>query len=75
MNHELRTPLAGVIGVLELLRKLEPTKEQKKLLKVAQSCSNNLMGVINDILDFSKVRFAGLGGIVGLPYPGNSSRH
>jgi signal transduction histidine kinase len=57
-SHELRTPIAGVIGMSELL--LDDTEgtlseEQRECAEHLQRSANGLLTVINDILDFSKV--------------------
>ncbi len=55
MTHEIRTPINGIIGMIDitLLKDLDP--EQKENLLTAKSCANTLLHMINDILDFSKL--------------------
>src|SRR5579871_1522054 len=55
MSHEVRTPLNGVMGVLELLRQSPSASEREELLGMAQESADTLLVVINDILDFSKI--------------------
>lgn len=55
MSHEVRTPLNGVIGMIELLSYTNPTLEQQELLETAQGAAQNLLVVINDILDLTKI--------------------
>ncbi|MFO1053741.1 MAG: ATP-binding protein [Planctomycetota bacterium] len=55
MTHELRTPLHGVIGSLELLTEEETDPERRALLELVRSSSDGLVRVINDVLDFSKL--------------------
>ncbi|MDQ6988916.1 MAG: ATP-binding protein, partial [Mariprofundaceae bacterium] len=55
MNHELRTPLHGIIGMLDLLA--EDTQlwqeEQRDFLQTARCSSKSLRILINDILDLT----------------------
>ncbi|MEO5330769.1 MAG: response regulator [Magnetococcus sp. YQC-5] len=55
MSHEVRTPMNGVIGMLELLGKTRMTPMQRQYLAVAAQSAELQMSVINDILDFSKI--------------------
>ena len=55
VSHDLRTPLNGLIGVLEILMEKIHDQEHKKMLKIASRCSNLLLFMINDILDFSQI--------------------
>jgi PAS domain S-box-containing protein len=55
MSHEMRTPLNGVIGAMELLRLEQLTVRQSKLVDLAMQSSEALLVHINDVLDFSKM--------------------
>ncbi|MDH5229095.1 MAG: ATP-binding protein [Gammaproteobacteria bacterium] len=55
MGHELRTPMNGIIGMLELLQATEVDEKQQDYLKVAISASNTLESLLNDILDFTRL--------------------
>lgn len=55
VSHDLRTPLNGVLGVIELLLETIKEKALRKLLKIAMRCTNLLLFMINDILDFSQI--------------------
>jgi PAS domain S-box-containing protein len=55
MSHEVRTPLAGLLGMMELLSLSKLGKEQSELLDAAQKSGNSLLRIVNDILDWSKI--------------------
>lgn len=53
VSHEVRTPLAAVIGATELLMDSELEAEPEHLVKMVHRSSQRLMHLVNDILDFS----------------------
>ncbi|CCH48309.1 response regulator [Pseudodesulfovibrio piezophilus] len=55
ISHEVRTPLNGVMGMLQLLNDTQLDKEQLSFLSTALQSSKNLMRVLNDLLDFIKI--------------------
>ncbi len=55
MSHEILTPLAGVIGMADLLLETSLDADQSRFAKAIQSNARRLLGVISDILDFSKI--------------------
>lgn len=55
MSHEMRTPLNGMIGAMDLLRLESLTERQKDLVDLATQSSEALLVHINDVLDFSKM--------------------
>lgn len=55
MSHEIRNPLNGIIGFLELLSETRLTSEQKKYLEEAEIASEALLVLVNNVLDFSKI--------------------
>ncbi|BFZ56123.1 hypothetical protein PYCC9005_003165 [Savitreella phatthalungensis] len=54
-SHEIRTPIAGVIGMVDLLLDTELTSEQREFAQSIRSSADALLTVINDVLDFSKI--------------------
>jgi PAS domain S-box-containing protein len=55
MSHDLRTPLNGVIGMMELLLQTNLSPEQRRHASLAKSSGDMLLSLINDILDLSKI--------------------
>ena len=55
MSHEVRTPLNGVIGMLNMLSDMGVGTNQKELLDTAIRSGQTLLEIVNDILDFSKI--------------------
>lgn len=56
-SHELRTPMAAVIGLLDILMYDNClTNEQFATITQIRKCSTALLRLLNNILDLSKVR-------------------
>lgn len=55
MTHELRTPMTGVIGMIDLLADTKLDEQQQYYLGTARKSARYLLSVINDILDVSKL--------------------
>lgn len=55
ISHELRTPIAAMLGLMELLEQDLDRPESKELLRSAMQSAERLKLHVNDILDFSKV--------------------
>lgn len=55
MSHEMRTPLNGVIGALEVLGRLSPDPKQERFLTLARTSAEQLLRHVNDVLEISRV--------------------
>lgn len=55
MSHEMRTPLNGLLGVLDLLRQTELNGRQRQYLDIANSSGQILLQHVNDVLDLSRM--------------------
>lgn len=55
VSHEVRTPLTGVLGMLELLLETQLDEDQRDMVKIAHHSALRLLSIINDILDFSRI--------------------
>lgn len=54
-SHELRTPMNGVLGMLDLTMDTELSEQQRSYLRDARDSASSLLRVLNDILDVSKL--------------------
>ncbi|QYJ85359.1 response regulator [Shewanella mesophila] len=55
ISHEMRTPLNGIVGTLNLLRREPLTASQSRYLNMTEVSVNALAILINDVLDLSKI--------------------
>jgi len=55
ISHEIRTPINGIFGMVDLALRANPDKTIRNYLEIINSESTSLLGIINDILDFSKI--------------------
>ncbi len=55
MSHEMRTPLNGVMGMVQLLQRTELTSRQKEFARIIDSSGTALLDVIDDVLDISRI--------------------
>ena len=61
MSHEMRTPLNGVLGTLDLMARTELTAVQQRYLQTAIASGEILLRHVNDVLDIARIeakRFA-----------------
>jgi len=54
MSHEVRTPLNGILPILEMLRETRLDAAQRDFLDTAYNSARHLLRIINDVLDFAK---------------------
>lgn len=55
MSHEVRTPMNGVIGMLQLLQMTHLNDEQDDYVRTASISGESLLTTINDILDYARI--------------------
>ncbi|MDM7931036.1 PAS domain-containing protein [Tabrizicola sp.] len=55
ISHEMRTPLNGVLGMVEVLNARLADTDQRVMLRIIRESGEHLLSVINDILDLAKI--------------------
>lgn len=58
MSHEMRTPLNGLIGSMDLMQQTGLSPAQAELMAVMQSSGDILLGHVNAVLDVSRAEAA-----------------
>lgn len=53
LNHEIRTPLSGILGMTDLLFETPLTEDQREYVGAARLCAENLLEILNVTLEFS----------------------
>ncbi len=59
LNHEIRTPLTGILGMTDLLLETQLDSEQKEYVDTARLCAEQLLDLFNKTLEYSEI-MAGL---------------
>lgn len=54
LGHELRTPLSGIIGMLDLIDKQYLSSDTQEILTTLTQTSQSMLALLNDILDMAK---------------------
>jgi two-component system, OmpR family, aerobic respiration control sensor histidine kinase ArcB len=55
MEHDIRTPFSGVLGLSSCLLEIEQDVTKKKYLNDIAQCAKELLDYCNNVLDFSKI--------------------
>ncbi|MCB9990649.1 MAG: response regulator [Rhodospirillales bacterium] len=55
MSHEVRTPLNGILGIVNLMKDTKLDKKQEGFLETIRYSGETLLAILNDTLDFSKI--------------------
>ena len=55
ISHEMRTPLNGIVGTVNLMLQEPSLPDQQQNLEVLKYSSEHMLSVVNDVLDFSKI--------------------
>jgi PAS domain S-box-containing protein len=54
-SHELRTPMNGIMGMVNLLLETNLSLDQREYAEAVNQCATDLLTIINDILDVSQI--------------------
>ncbi len=55
MSHEMRTPLNGILGMVDLLRDTHLDAQQREYVATTRLSAQHMLEVVDDLLDFSKI--------------------
>ncbi len=55
IGHELRTPLSGIIGMIDLLKDTNLNPEQREIFETLEQTSQTMLFMLNDMLDLAKL--------------------
>ncbi len=55
MSHEMRTPLNGIVGVVDLLQTTSLNLQQGELMRLLRHSVSLLRSLVDDVLDISKI--------------------
>lgn len=55
MSHEMRTPLAGIVGIMDLLKTTKLSQKQDRYIQIATSSSKVLLDHINEALNITRI--------------------
>src|SRR5580698_269384 len=53
LNHEVRTPLSGILGMADLLLETRLDDEQREYVNAARLCAESLFEILNAALEYS----------------------
>lgn len=57
ISHDLKTPISGVLGLLELFKKENLSYEQKELLSTISNSMSHMNRLVGDVFDLSKIEY------------------
>jgi two-component system, sensor histidine kinase RpfC len=55
MSHEMRTPLNGILGMVDLLRETHLNHEQRDFVRTVHTSAYTLLSLVEDVLDISRI--------------------
>jgi PAS domain S-box-containing protein len=55
MSHEMRTPMNGVIGIMDVLLDTKIKPEQAEHINMAKTSAESMLNILNDLLCYSKI--------------------
>ena len=67
VSHEIRTPVNGIVGMVDLLLETELSREQRDYASETRKSVESLLGLLNNTLDYSKIE-AGRMELAAVPF-------
>jgi signal transduction histidine kinase len=55
VSHEWRTPLHGILNMLDILKETNITPVQRHLIDITTNCGKTLVDTVNHVLDYAKI--------------------
>ncbi|KAE8371821.1 hypothetical protein BDV26DRAFT_298434 [Aspergillus bertholletiae] len=55
VSHEWRSPLHGILTMLDLLQETKVTNVQRSLIDITVNCGKTLLDTVNHVLDYAKI--------------------
>jgi CheY-like chemotaxis protein len=53
LNHEIRTPLSGILGMADLLLETDLEPDQREYVNCAKECAQSLLGMLSSALEYA----------------------
>ncbi len=60
LHHDIRTPLSGIMGMIDLLLETELSDEQKEFVHTARLCADQLLEMLNSALEYAALSAGGI---------------
>jgi signal transduction histidine kinase len=74
MSHEVRTPMHGIMGILEVIEDGELEDAQRQLLTVGQKAGENMIGILDGVLQFVRLEAKAESGVMSEFNPADLAR-
>lgn len=55
MCHEIRTPMSGILGLLDLLERQPDSEDRDRMLRSLRESATAMLATIDDVLDLSRI--------------------
>jgi signal transduction histidine kinase len=55
VSHEWRSPLHGILTMLDILKDTDVTNVQRSLIDITTNCGKTLLDTVNHVLDYAKI--------------------
>jgi signal transduction histidine kinase len=60
LNHEIRTPLSGILGMADLLLETRLDEEQREYIHSVRECAEGLFSLLNSTMELSALEAGGI---------------